>query len=59
MQRGHGRGRRPTQSPPFNHGVLRPAQTLPLNEHETVRITIEPQFSCGDWGHPRLIRSRA
>jgi predicted DNA-binding antitoxin AbrB/MazE fold protein len=27
------------------NGILKPAQPLPLKEHETVRITIEPQIS--------------
>ena len=27
----------------YAHGVLKPAQALPLKEHETVRITIEPR----------------
>ena len=27
----------------YENGVLKPAQPLPLEEHETVRITIEPQ----------------
>jgi predicted DNA-binding antitoxin AbrB/MazE fold protein len=26
----------------YENGVLKPAQPLPLKEHETVRITIEP-----------------
>jgi predicted DNA-binding antitoxin AbrB/MazE fold protein len=29
----------------YEHGVLRPAQPLPLKEHETVRITIESRPS--------------
>ena len=32
----------------YENGVLKPAQPLPLNEHETVRITIEPQLSWGE-----------
>jgi len=29
----------------YENGVLKPSQPLPLEEHETVRITIEPQRS--------------
>jgi predicted DNA-binding antitoxin AbrB/MazE fold protein len=32
----------------YENGVLRPAQPLPLKEHETVRITIEPRPSCAE-----------
>ena len=32
----------------YEDGVLKPAQPLPLNEHETVRITIEPQLSWAE-----------
>jgi predicted DNA-binding antitoxin AbrB/MazE fold protein len=32
----------------YENGVLKPAQPLPLNEHETVLITIEPQLSWAD-----------
>ncbi len=46
------------------NGVLKPAQPLPLKEHETVRVTIEPE---GNWvertagmlpwtGDPELLR---
>ena len=28
----------------YENGVLKPAQPLPLKEHETVRITIESQL---------------
>ena len=30
----------------YENGVLKPAQTLPLKEHEKVRVTIEPDI---DW----------
>ena len=30
------------------NGVLRPTQPLPLEEHETVRITIEPDRSWAE-----------
>ena len=29
----------------YENGVLRPAQPLPLKEHEKVRITVEPSVS--------------
>ena len=29
----------------YENGVLKPTQPLPLNEHEKVRITIEPSES--------------
>ena len=32
----------------YENGVLKPAQPLPLKEHETVRITIEPQLSWAE-----------
>ena len=32
----------------YENGVLKPAQPLPLKEHETVRITIEPQRSWAE-----------
>ena len=32
----------------YENGVLKPAQPLPLKEHETVRITIEPQGGGGE-----------
>jgi predicted DNA-binding antitoxin AbrB/MazE fold protein len=32
----------------YEHGVLKPAQPLPLKEHETVRITIEPRLSWAE-----------
>ena len=48
----------------YENGVLKPAQPLPLNEHETVRITIEPQQSWAErtagllkWtGDPEVLR---
>ena len=50
----------------YENGVLRPSQPLPLEEHETVRITIEPGRSwaertagmlkwTGDFEDPRRI----
>ena len=32
----------------YENGVLRPAQPLPLGEHEKVRVTIEPEGSWVD-----------
>jgi len=32
----------------YESGILKPAEPLPLKEHEKVRITIEPQFSLAD-----------
>jgi predicted DNA-binding antitoxin AbrB/MazE fold protein len=32
----------------YENGVLKPAQPLPLKEHETVRITIEPRLSWAE-----------
>jgi predicted DNA-binding antitoxin AbrB/MazE fold protein len=32
----------------YENGVLRPLQPLPLKEHETVRITIEPQLNWAE-----------
>ena len=32
----------------YENGVLKPAQPLPLEEHETVCITIEPQHSWAE-----------
>jgi predicted DNA-binding antitoxin AbrB/MazE fold protein len=32
----------------YENGVLKPAQPLPLNEHEMVRIIIEPQKSWAE-----------
>ncbi len=32
----------------YENGVLKPAQPLPLKEHETVRINIEPQLSWAE-----------
>jgi predicted DNA-binding antitoxin AbrB/MazE fold protein len=48
----------------YENGVLKPAQPLPLKEHETVRITIEPQRSWAEstagmltWtGDPEVLR---
>lgn len=28
----------------YEDGVLKPSQPLPLSEHETVRVTVEPQL---------------
>jgi predicted DNA-binding antitoxin AbrB/MazE fold protein len=38
----------------YENGVLKPNQPLPLEEHEIVRITIEPQFngSSRPWRRP-------
>jgi predicted DNA-binding antitoxin AbrB/MazE fold protein len=51
----------------YENGVLKPAQPLPLNEHESVRITIGPQLSWAErtagmlkWtGDPEVLRSIA
>jgi len=32
----------------YENGVLRPAQPLPLKEHEQVRVTIQPKTSWVD-----------
>jgi predicted DNA-binding antitoxin AbrB/MazE fold protein len=32
----------------YENGALKPAQPLPLKEHETVHITIEPQLSWAE-----------
>ena len=48
----------------YENGVLKPAQPLPLKEHETVRITIESQLSWAErtagmikWtGDPEVLR---
>jgi len=48
----------------YENGVLRPAQPLPLDEHEKVRVTIEPEVSWADrtagllqWtGDPEVLR---
>jgi predicted DNA-binding antitoxin AbrB/MazE fold protein len=32
----------------YENGVLKPAQPLPLREHETVRITIEPGLTWAE-----------
>jgi predicted DNA-binding antitoxin AbrB/MazE fold protein len=32
----------------YENGVLKPSQPLPLGEHETVRITIEPRISWAE-----------
>jgi predicted DNA-binding antitoxin AbrB/MazE fold protein len=48
----------------YENGVLKPSQPLPLKEHETVRITIEPQISWAErtagllkWtGDPEVLR---
>jgi predicted DNA-binding antitoxin AbrB/MazE fold protein len=48
----------------YEDGVLKPSQPLPLEEHETVRITIEPQRSWAErtaglleWtGDPEVLR---
>jgi predicted DNA-binding antitoxin AbrB/MazE fold protein len=48
----------------YENGVLKPAEPLPLGEHERVRVTIEPQVSWAErtagllkWtGDPELLR---
>ena len=48
----------------YENGVLKPAQPLPLKEHETVRITIDPQLTWAErtagllkWtGDPEVLR---
>ena len=48
----------------YENGVLRPAEPLPLAEHEKVRVTIEPEVSWAErtagllkWtGDPELLR---
>jgi predicted DNA-binding antitoxin AbrB/MazE fold protein len=48
----------------YENGVLKPSQPLPLEEHETVRITIEPRISWAErtagmlqWtGDPKVLR---
>ena len=32
----------------YENGVLKPAQPLPLKEHEKVRVTIEPELSWAE-----------
>jgi predicted DNA-binding antitoxin AbrB/MazE fold protein len=51
----------------YENGVLKPSQPLPLEEHETVRITIEPRISWAErtagmlpWtGDPEVLRRLA
>jgi len=48
----------------YENGILKPREPLPLREHETVRITIEPQVSWAErtagmlhWtGDPEVLR---
>ncbi len=48
----------------YENGVLKPAEPLPLVEHEKVRVTIEPEVSWAErtagllkWtGDPELLR---
>ena len=48
----------------YEDGVLKPSRPLPLDEHETVRVTIEPQRSWAErtagllqWtGDPEVLR---
>ena len=48
----------------YENGVLKPAQPLPLQDHEKVRITIEPDLTWGErtagmlrWtGDPAVLR---
>ncbi|MGO8751129.1 MAG: antitoxin family protein [Thermoguttaceae bacterium] len=32
----------------YENGVLKPAEPLPLSEHERVRVTIEPEIDWAD-----------
>ena len=51
----------------YEDGVLKPSRPLPLDEHEKVRITIEPQISWAErtagmlkWtGDPEVLRQIA
>jgi predicted DNA-binding antitoxin AbrB/MazE fold protein len=51
----------------YENGVLKPAQPLPLKEHEIVRVTIDPVAGwvaqtygiCGWTGDPEELRSLA
>ena len=48
----------------YENGVLKPAQPLPLKEHETVRITIEPQLgwterTAGSSSGPAILKISA
>jgi predicted DNA-binding antitoxin AbrB/MazE fold protein len=48
----------------YENGVLKPAQSLPLAEHEKVRVTIEPALTWAErtsgmlkWtGDPKILR---
>ena len=48
----------------YENGVLKPAQPLPLKEHEKVRVTIEPELTWAErtagmlkWtGDPAVLR---
>ena len=48
----------------YENGVLKPAQPLPLKEHEKVRLTVEPELTCAErtagmlhWtGDPEILR---
>ena len=41
-----------TVEPVYQNGVLKPAQPLPLREHETVQVTIQPKTNwvAGTYG---------
>jgi predicted DNA-binding antitoxin AbrB/MazE fold protein len=51
----------------YEDGVLKPAQPLPLSEHEKVRVTVEPEVNWVDqtygllkWtGDPEILRCLA
>jgi predicted DNA-binding antitoxin AbrB/MazE fold protein len=51
----------------YENGVLKPAQPLPLQEHQKVRITVEPRTNwvqetygiCGWKGNPEALRHLA
>jgi predicted DNA-binding antitoxin AbrB/MazE fold protein len=48
----------------YEDGVLKPVEPLPLNEHEKVRVTVEPELTWAErtagllgWkGDPELLR---
>ena len=51
----------------YENGVLKPAQPLPLKEHEAVQVTIQPKTNwvartygiCGWTGNPEELRRLA
>ncbi len=42
----------------YENGVLKPAQALPLNEHEKVRVTVQPADRASIVRPDRLDRRR-